>query len=294
MLRSPLLTCRLLMAAVSLLVLAARAEPDIFATYSNRVVRFENGGVLAGWTGANQKSKVTEATGEDHGGNGRSLLCLMNRHETDTSHGGCHAEVHLSRFADGTPLGFSPQFTVFTSHWVKFDTNCAALDVGFWQLKNHEGPQQWRYLAALWREARGGGDEIIFEVNPAGPDYNIYARLSRDGVPLLAPGRWNHVEVAGCYTTNATGWVQVRINGKLVTWYADRAGRQRIGTVWRGAALPDLAGAGWQFQVGGYGFFHRPGVEQGKVWVDDIRVETLAGPPARPSASTTRLAVGGH
>ena len=38
------------MAAVSLLVLAARAEPDLFATYSNRVMRFENGGVLAGWT----------------------------------------------------------------------------------------------------------------------------------------------------------------------------------------------------------------------------------------------------
>ena len=251
------------------------AEPDLFAQHTNRVVRFENHGTLAGWRGANVAAKVTESTTEDHDGNGRSLRCDMVRAEPDTPRGGCHAEMHLDVFPDGAPLGRNPGFTLFTSHWIKFDTNCTEMDIGFWQLKNHEGPKRWQYLVALWREARGEGDEIVFETNVEGPDFNLYGRLTRDGAAPLVPGRWHQVEVAGHFTSSTNGWVQVRLNGTPMTWYRDRDRRERVGTVVRGASLPDLNGAGWQFQAGGYGFFKRQPVPAGTVWADHFRIETL-------------------
>jgi hypothetical protein len=260
--------------ACLLLTVSAGAEKDPVASGEGWVERFKNTGVLAGWTGANQAGKVTESTAWDHDGNGRSLMCLMKRDETDTPSGGCHAEMHLDTFPDGKPVGQNPGFSLFTSHWVKFDVNCSGLDVGFWQLKNSKGPEKWKYLAALWRESSGGGDDIVFEVNPAGVDYNIHARLSRDGIAPMKPGSWHHVEVAGCYTEDKNSWVRVRINGKPVTWYADKEGKKPIGTIWRGQALPVLKNAGWQFQVGAYGFFKKDGVTQGTAWIDRVLVKT--------------------
>jgi hypothetical protein len=111
-------------------------------------------------------------------------------------------------------------------------------------------------------------------VNPAGVDYNIHARLSRDGIAPMKPGSWHHVEVAGCYTEDKNSWVRVRINGKPVTWYADKEGKKPIGTIWRGQALPVLKNAGWQFQVGAYGFFKKDGVTQGTAWIDRVLVKT--------------------
>ncbi|MEY3894979.1 MAG: hypothetical protein RLZZ214_498 [Verrucomicrobiota bacterium] len=252
------------------------AGAERIAGPSGRVERFRNAGVLAGWTGANQREKITESTAEDHDGNGRSLLCLMKKDEADTPKGGCHAEMHLSEFPDGTPLATGSDFKLFTSHWFKFDEDCRKIDIGIWQLKNHKGPEQWKYLVALWLESRGSGDELLFEVNPDGVDYNIYAKLSRDGLEPLKPGVWHHLEIVGHYNSNKQSWAAVRLNGKTLTWYADREGTQPIGMTWRGKALPAIANAGWQFQVGAYGFFNKRGPQQGRLWIDDIRVGTEA------------------
>jgi hypothetical protein len=246
------------------------------AGQAGRVERFRNAGVLTGWTGANQREKITESTAEDHDGTGRSLLCLMKKDEPDTPKGGCHAELHLRSFPDGTPLATGSDFKLFTSHWFKFDEDCRKIDVGIWQLKNHEGPERWQYLVALWLESRGDGDELLFEVNPDGVDYNIHAKLSRDGMEPLKPGVWHHLEVAGHYTHGKESWAAVRLNGTTLTWYADREGKTLIGKTWRGKALPPIKDAGWQFQVGAYGFFNKQGPPQGRFWIDDIRVDTEA------------------
>lgn len=271
-----LFSCPLALAEPITPVPAAAVGSELFAKKSGRVERFRNAGVLAGWTGANQREKVTESTDEDHDGNGRSLLCLMKKDEPDTPKGGCHAEMHLRKFPDGTPLATGSEFKLFTSHWFKFDEDCRKVDVGLWQLKNHEGPEKWKYLVALWMESRGGGDELLFEVNPDGVDYNIYAKLSRDGLEPLKPGVWHHLEILGYYTSNDESWAAVRLNGKTLTWYADREGKKHIGMTWRGRALPSIENAEWQFQVGAYGFFNKQGPQQGRLWIDDIRVGTEA------------------
>jgi hypothetical protein len=145
--------------------------------------------------------------------------------------------------------------------------------------------ERWQYLVALWLESRGDGDELLFEVNPDGVDYNIHAKLSRDGMEPLKPGVWHHLEVAGHYTHGKESWAAVRLNGTTLTWYADREGKTLIGKTWRGKALPPIKDAGWQFQVGAYGFFNKQGPPQGRFWIDDIRVDTEApagkslGPP---------------
>ncbi len=70
----------------------------------------------------------------------------MVRKEADTPTGGCHAEAHLSRFADGSRLGAHPGFESATEYRVRFDTNCNAAVVGFFQYKNCGGPDRWKYL----------------------------------------------------------------------------------------------------------------------------------------------------
>ena len=151
------------------LLLAAPDTPHAagFASLTDRRPAFENSGTRAGFTGANQSDKVTETTDQDHDGNGRSLRCYMNRSEPDVP-GGCHAEAHLSRLADGQPFGDHPGFTRVTSHWARFDPRCDEAAVGFWQLKNHGGPDRWRHLVALWRAVQPDHVLVTLQVNPAG------------------------------------------------------------------------------------------------------------------------------
>jgi hypothetical protein len=233
---------------------------------------FHNRGVLAGFTGANQKSKVSEATAHDQDGNGLSLECLMLRNEPDTPNKGCHAEAHLARFSDGSPLGRHPGFQATTIYHVRFDKNCDAASVGFFQYKNHAGPDQWNYLVALWRMPDKRGEEIHFQVNPTGKSEYHYAALSAANNTALVADRWHELRITGSLTNDASGWVEISINGKLLEWFHDRARKQPAGTRIRGKMLPDLPGAEWQLQLGGYGFFKDQHTERATVWIDDIRV----------------------
>lgn len=234
--------------------------------------RFHNRGVLAGFTGANQKSKVSESTVQDHDGNGRSLECLMLRAEPDTPNHGCHAEVHLAAFPDGGPLARHPEFDATTIYQVRFDRNCDTASVGFFQYKNHEGPDRWKHLVAVWRMPGKNGSEIHFQVNPKGASEYCYARLSADDGTALVAERWHQIKVTGNFTCDDTGWVEVFINGKAVEWHHDPEWRRPAGTRIRLACLPDLPGSGWQLQLGGYGFFKDRSTARATVFIDGVEV----------------------
>ncbi len=233
---------------------------------------FMNRGVLDGFTGGNQRLKISESCEQDFDGNNTSLKCLMIRTEPDTPNGGCHAEVHLRRFPDGSLLGAHPGFSGTTVYHVRFDENCDRASVGFFQYKNHAGPDKWKHLVALWRMPDKHGGEIHFQVNPGGKSEYRYAALSAANGTALVADRWHEVRVAGNCTNDATGWVEISINGKLVEWFHDRDRNQAAGTRIRGKMLPDLPGAEWQLQLGGYGFFKDQQTERATVWIDDIRV----------------------
>jgi hypothetical protein len=233
---------------------------------------FHNRGTLDGFTGANQRAKVKESRAQDRDGNGRSLECLMLRKEPDTPNHGCHAEVHLARFTDGSSLGRNPGFQATTVYQVYFDKNCDAASVGFFQYKNHAGPAHWKYLVALWRVPDKHGGEIHLQVNPTGKSEYHYAALSATHRTALVTDRWHEVRVNGNFTNDASGWVEISINGKLVEWFHDRARKQPAGIRIRGKMLPDLPGSEWQLQLGGYGFFKDQQTERATVWIDDIRV----------------------
>ena len=233
---------------------------------------FHNQGVLSGFTGGNQRSKVTETAEQDVDGNGTSLKCRMLRREPDTPSGGCHAEAHLSRFPDSTLLGQFPGFAGTTVYQVRFDRNCEAASVGFFQYKNCAGPDQWKYLVAIWRASGKNGEEIQFQVNPQGASRHHYAALSVAHNTALVPDRWHQVRVTGLFTNDASGWAEVSINGRLVEWFRDRERTQPIGTRITGTFLPQLPGAQWQLQLGGYGFFKDRRTSQATVFVDDIKV----------------------
>lgn len=233
---------------------------------------FTNHGVLEGFTGANQISKVTETRELDHDGNGTSLRCLMLRDAPDTPSGGCHAEAHLNRFPSGEPIGKQPGFEASTTYWVRFDPACNAASVAFFQYKNFKGPKQWDHLVALWRKPGSNGTEIMFQVNFTGENRLVHARLSNADGTALAPDRWHEIRVVGNFTKEPSGWAEVFINGKTVEWYRDPAFKNLIGKKIVGQNLPDLPGAEWQLQLGGYGYFKDKDTRQAVVHVDDIRV----------------------
>jgi hypothetical protein len=233
---------------------------------------FKNEGTLEGFSGANQKKKITETRMQDHDGNGTSLQCLMLRAEPDTPTGGCHAEVHLNRFPTGEPIGKHPGFLATTSYRVKFDANCNAAAVAFFQYKNWRGPKQWHHLVAMWRESGMNGEEIIFQVNPMGGDRLLHARLTKEGGTVLVADRWHEIRVRGHFTNDPSGWVEVSINGRLIEWYKDTKFQQPIGKRITGKLLPDLPGSEWQLQLGAYGFFKDKSTVKATVHVDDIQV----------------------
>lgn len=231
---------------------------------------FRNCGTLAGFTGANQKAKVAETREQDSDGNGTSLKCLMVRNEADTPTGGCHAEAHLSRFADGSRLGAHPGFESATEYRVRFDTNCNAAAVGFFQYKNCGGPDRWKYLVALWRSSGKNGSEILFQANPSGKSAHRYAKLAPQ--QALVAERWHTVRVEGRFTCDATAWCEVTVNGLQVEWFADPERRQPLGARLTGPFLPDLPGSEWQLQLGGYGFFKDRHTQAATVFVDAVAV----------------------
>lgn len=244
---------------------------------------FRNSGTLAGFTGANQKAKVTEAREQDADGNGTSLKCLMVRKEADTPTGGCHAEAHLSRLADGSRLGAHPGFESATEYRVRFDTNCNAAAVGFFQYKNCGGPERWKYLLALWRSSGKNGSELLFQVNPSGKSVHRYARLPPEAA--LVADRWHTVRVTGRFTCDATAWCEVTINGLPVEWFADPEHRQPLGARLAGPFLPELPGSEWQLQLGGYGFFKDRHTPSAVVFVDSVTV-------TRPDGTRSEMRVG--
>jgi len=233
---------------------------------------FVNKGILAGFTGANQKSKVTESGGQDQDGNGSSLQCTMLRDEPDVPNGGCHAEAHLSRFPTGEPVGTHPGFRGTTTYQVRFDAACDAASVGFFQYKNFKGPRQWNHLVAIWRLPGRNGCGILFQTNPSGENRYFHARLSEAEGTALVAGRWHEVRVKGHFTSDETGWVEVAINGHAVEWHQDAEFKNLIGKRISGNALPDLPGSEWQLQLGGYGFFKDRDTKRATVHVDAIRV----------------------
>lgn len=233
---------------------------------------FVNHGVLAGFTGANQRSKISESHEQDFDGNGTSLKCLMIPTEPDTPSGGCHAEAHLARLPDGTSFGRYPGFSCTTVYRVRFDQNCERASVGFFQYKNSEGPDQWKYLVALWRMPGKNGEEIHFQVNPTGKSEYHYAALSTTNGTALVADRWHEVRVTGNFASDASGWAEISINGQKVEWYHDRARKQPAGPRITGAFLPPLPGAEWQLQLGGYGFFKSRRERPANVFIDDIKV----------------------
>lgn len=233
---------------------------------------FINHGSLEGFTGANQKSKVSETRLQDSDCNGTSLQCLMLRDEPDTPQMGCHAEAHLNRFPSGKMVGEYPRFEGETSYQVKFDEACDAASVGFFQYKNFEGPKQWNYLIALWREHSRNGTTIKFQVNPTGASRYVHARLSEIDGTALVVNKWHRIKVRGNFTKETTGWVEISINGKPVMWFDDPDCKHPVGTRITGNFLPDLPGSKWQLQLGGYGFFKDKDTRRATVFVDDIRV----------------------
>ena len=107
----------------------------------------------------------------------------------------------------------------------------------------------------------------------------MYAQLPRRGPGAFDTGRWHHIEVAGRFTCDPAGWIEARLNGESLVWHQDKECTRPIGTVWRGAALPDRPGSRWQWQIGGYGFFKGPAAPDATVWIDQFRVETAPDTP---------------
>jgi hypothetical protein len=250
---------------LSLAITAWCAEPE-----------FHNRGTLDGFTGGNQRTKLSVSTAQDADGNGTSILCLMLRAEPDVP-GGCHAETHLARLPDGSRLGAHPGFASTTVYRVYFDPDCNAASVGFFQYKNNEGPERWKYLVAMWRMPFTDGSEIHFQVNPNGRSAYHYAAL--DGATRLTAGRWHEVRVTGHFTKDRDGWAEISINGQPVTWFRDQARKQPVGHRITGAFLPDLPKSEWQLQLGGYGFFKDRDTRQAIVFIDDVWVSRSVPEP---------------
>jgi hypothetical protein len=237
---------------------------------------FHNVGVLSGFTGGNQRTKISESGERDFDGNGTSLKCVMIPTEPDTPKGGCHAEVHLARFPDGSHLGRQPGFGSTTSYRVRFDRNCERASVGFFQYKNCVGREQWNYLVALWRMPGKNGGEIHFQVNPSGKSEYRYAALSARNGTALVPDRWHEVRVTGNFASDTNGWVEISINGQRIEWFHDLARKKPAGSCIRGTLLPNLPGAEWQLQLGGYGFFKSRRDPPASVFIDDVKVWRVA------------------
>lgn len=234
-------------------------------------VEFTNRGDLAGFTGANQRGKICVVTNEL----GRmNLRCDMIRSEPDTPKGGCHAEVHLAKFPDGKLFGPFPGFRRIVSYRVKFDTNCDAADVAFFQVKNNEGRAQWDYLVALWRQSGKHGDQILLQSNPFGVSRLLHGWLSQDGLPPLDAGRWHDVRITGYFSTGAKGWLTVNFDGRDVTWYLDGNCTKKLGVVVPGPMLANLPDSQWQLQLGGYAYFKQSGAPAASDFISDIRVES--------------------
>lgn len=179
----------------------------------------------------------------------------------------------MHRFPDKSILGTFPCFDATTTYRVMFDTNCNAATVGFFQYKNCDGPERWRYLVALWRSAGDdNGERLMFQVNPTGTNLHYYAKLSREEGMRLAAGQWHTISVTGRFSAHDDGWAEVRINGKPVTWFRDAACKEPVGQRLRGVFLAPVPKAEWQLQLGGYGFFKQPKAEQATVYLDDIQV----------------------
>lgn len=231
---------------------------------------FHNRGTLDGFTGGNQRAKLSVSTEHDADGNGSSIRCLMLRAEPDVPNG-CHAEAHLHRFPDGSLLGAHPGFASTTTYQIYFDKDCDAASVGFFQYKNSEGPDRWKYLVALWRTPFSGGSEIQFQVNPTGRSEHHYASLTN--AARLTAGRWHEVKVSGHFGNRNGGWVEITINGVPVRWFRDKERKQPVGHRITGAFLPDLSQSEWQLQLGGYGFFKDLETQQAVVFIDNIKVE---------------------
>jgi hypothetical protein len=232
-------------------------------------VVFRNSGNSVNFTGGNQLSKVHTVTVPDHDGDHQAIECVMVKEQPDTPRGGCHAEVHLAKIG-AEVFGSNAGFRYITRHWVTFDAGCEAADVGFWQLKNCTGARRWDHLVALWREAGQGGARILFQWNPTGDSKLYYARLNQ---ATLQTNAWHEVEVKGDFNPR-DGWAEVKLDGRLIEWFSDRACRNSVGARIRGPLLPDIADARWQLQLGGYGFFKSPGTSRATVLIDDLTVST--------------------
>ena len=244
---------------------------EIIPSIRQHTVEFTNSGNLDGFTGSNQRGKISVVTNEL----GRvSLRCDMVRSEPDTPTGGCHAEAHLARFPEGKLFGPFPGFRRSVTYRVKFDTNCDAADVAFFQIKNNEGQRQWDYLVALWRQSGQDGDRILLQSNPFGTSRLLHGWLSHDGLPPLAAGRWHDIRITGYFTTSADGWLAVNFDGHDVTWYQNAACTKKLGVVVPGPMLANIADSQWQLQLGGYGYFKKLGVPAAADYISDIVVET--------------------
>ena len=238
------------------LVLPASAAEN-YPVVGHYLIEFTNSGNLEGFTGANRAAKISVVTNELGQAN---LRCDMVRNEPDTPTGGCHAEAHLAKFPDGKLFGPFPGFRRIVSYQVKFDTNCDAADVAFFQIKNNEGQKQWNYLVALWRQSGRDGDRILLQSNPFGTSRLLHGWLSHDGLPPLAAGRWHDIRVTGYFTAGAGGWLAVKVDGQDVTWYQNSACTKKLGVVVPGPMLANISDSRWQLQLGGYGYFKKNGV----------------------------------
>lgn len=192
--------------------------------------------------------------------------------EPDTPNGGCHAEVHLEHFPNGSFLGRNPGFSATTVYRVRFDPHCEQASVGFFQYKNCGGPDRWKYLLAIWRMPGKNGREIHFQVNPSGQSEYRYAALTMTNGTALVPDRWHEVRVTGNFSSDTNGWVEISINGQPVEWSYDRAHKKPAGPRITGKLLPALPGAEWQLQLGGYGFFKSRRESAAAVFIDDVKV----------------------
>jgi hypothetical protein len=247
--------------------------PAIFSQpVSKNKILFSNPGGLNGFTGGNQMSKIHAATNEF----GRAYLrCEMVRAEPDTPTGGCHAEAHLAKFPDGNLFGPFPGFRRTVTYRVKFDTNCDAADVAFFQLKNYAGQGQWNHLIALWRQSGKNGDRILLQSNPFRSSRLLYCSLGRDGVPPLTADSWHEIRVTGHFSITKDSWISVNFDGHEVVWYQNKDCTKKIGTVVYGPLLANIPDSQWQLQLGGYAYFKKTGVPVATDYISDIVVENV-------------------
>ena len=247
--------------------------PEIFSqpVFKNKIL-FSNPGNLNGFTGGNQLGKVHAATNELGRAN---LRCEMIRAEPDTPTGGCHAEAHLAHFPDGNLFGPFPGFRRTVTYRVKFDTNCDAADVAFFQLKNNVGHGQWNHLIALWRQSGKNGDRILLQSNPFRSSRLLYCSLSRDGVPPLTTEGWHKIRVTGYFSIAKDSWMSVNFDGHDVVWYQNKDCTKKLGTVVYGPLLANISDSQWQLQLGGYAYFKKAGVPVATDYISDIVVESF-------------------